>query len=107
MLIVSLICKFIFVRKLTSSRDGFVVVVYCLLLKAFEKSSQLTALSFKNILFYSNYNYLLTYDYYFFAFTYSFVSYLHGNVVSVISLLLLLIVLSVLFVKLLMKLILF
>ena len=39
--------------QVTSSRDGFPVVVYCLLTKAFRKEDcdQLTALNFKNILF--------------------------------------------------------
>ena len=40
--------------QVTSSRDGFLVVVYYLLAKAFGKEDcdQLTALNFKNILFY-------------------------------------------------------
>ena len=41
--------------QVTSSRDGFLVVVYCLLSKAFGKEGcdQLTAMNFKNILFFS------------------------------------------------------
>ena len=58
--------------QVTSSRDGFPVVVYCLLTKAFRKEDcdQLTALNFKNISFCLIYSALFLY--------------LHGNVTSVI-----------------------
>ena len=54
MVIVSLIGKCIFVLKLPALEDGFLVVVYYLLAKAFGKEDcdQSTALNFKNILFY-------------------------------------------------------
>ena len=77
--------------QVTSSRDGFPVVVYCLLTKAFRKEDcdQLTALNFKNILFY-----LKPLLFFYFNF-YSLFLYLLGanvtSVISVISLLLLLI----------------
>ena len=73
--------------QVTSTRDGFPVVVYCLLTKAFRKEDcdQLTALNFKNILFC-----LESLPIFYFNF-YSLFLYLLGNVTSVISLLLLLI----------------
>ena len=64
--------------QVTSSRDGFLVVVYCLLSKASGKEGcdQLTAMNFKNILFFG----VL-----FFVFICSLFLYLLGNVTSVIS----------------------
>ena len=90
MVIVSLIGKCIFVLKLPALEDGFLVVVYYLLAKAFGKEDcdQLTALNFKNILFY-----LKPLLFFYFNF-YSLFLYLLGyvtSVISVISLLLLLI----------------
>ena len=81
MVIVSLIGN-VYLFQVTTSRDGFLVVVYCLLPKAFGKEDcdQLTALNFKNISFCLIYSALFLY--------------LLGNVTSVIrviSLLLLLI----------------
>ena len=74
--------------QVTSSRDGFLVFVYYLQAKAFGKEDcdQLTALNFKNILFY------LKPLLFFYLNFYSIFLYLLGaNVTSVISLLLLLI----------------
>ena len=65
------------------ARDGLVIIVYCLLPKAFEKEDcdQLTALNFKEY-------FILSKALVFFVFIYSLFLYLLGSVTSVISVIL-------------------
>ena len=77
--IVSLYWQMYICSQVTSFRDGFLVVVYCLLRKAFgkEDGDQLTALNFENI--------FLLFIITIFVFIHTLFLYLLGNVTSVIS----------------------
>ena len=77
--IVSLYWQMYICSQVTSFRDGCLVVVYCLLPKAFgkEDGDQLTALNFENI--------FLLFIITIFVFIHTLFLYLLGNVTSVIS----------------------